>query len=149
MFLTLPFVHAFTHVCGDGVLQPLYVLRNYMRGFDRCGSGASVKNATLDFRDDIDCYASSVITINMMLYVAMVLFVNVFHGAIEEATGFSLFVLNVLLLHALGSHFLEFYNEKLSMEFRYRSVRRSDACECGCQRCAVDSRYMRAEVYSS
>lgn len=85
------------------------------------GVGASVKNATLDFRDDIDCYASSVITINMMLYVAMVLFVNVFHGPIEEATGFSLFVLNVLLLHALGSHFLEFYNEKLSMEFRYRS----------------------------
>ena len=82
---------------------------------------SSLRTANLDYKGKIDEFTSSISIVYILTTVFMMLIVAVFGQWLEPLMGFSITVLFLLVVYSFGSAILTLYNNRISIDYRYKT----------------------------
>lgn len=88
---------------------------------------SSLNNAKYKYKEKLNEYISSIITLVTLSLVVWLLLSNIFYNEYQSMFGFTRTIVNILILHCFGSSLLQIYNSYISLNYSYKSFLRISA----------------------
>lgn len=82
------------------------------------GVANTIRNATIDFGNEIDKYVSSILALITIPFIFLFILVNLLYSMGINTFGFSFWITNLLLCHAFGSAVIEIVNISYSIRLK-------------------------------
>ncbi|MCD7816940.1 MAG: oligosaccharide flippase family protein, partial [Bacteroides sp.] len=121
VFLSLPIFTRLLSTSDFGIYNSYIAYEQILSAIIGLGMYGSIKCARIDFEKELDRYISSIVTLILLVFIALLTVVNMFYSAISSIIGFDRIIVNCLMVQSLGSALLYFYGCKLNVEFKYKS----------------------------
>ena len=83
------------------------------------GIYSSIKNAKKDYKE-VECYVSTQNWICLFTAICILLLSFIFRNQISSFTGFSFYIIVILVFHSFGSAMLNVINARLALEYDYK-----------------------------
>ncbi len=121
IFITLPIFARILTPSDFGIYNTYMAYELIITAIIGLGFYGTIKNAKLDFGRNFNEYISSILSMNIFLFILCIIFVNVFKNELFYFTGFNSVILNLLIIQSFGSYLVLLFGCKLNIEFKYKS----------------------------
>ena len=118
-FLTVPIFSRLLSTEEYGLYNSYLAYETILFVFIGLSIHSSLKNANIEFKNNINKYCSSVLIIPIINLIIFLLIGNFIYPLISEFLGFSKLIFFLLIIHAFSTAILTFYNEKIALKYQY------------------------------
>ncbi|MHC1785562.1 MAG: lipopolysaccharide biosynthesis protein [Christensenellales bacterium] len=119
-FLTLPIFTRLMSTADYGLYSTYITYENILTLVTGLGLHASLRAAKIEFRNQIDAYASAVLLLPLSLTIILTILTVPLRYQLESISSFSYNMLIILIMQAMGSSVISMYNSRISLEFAYK-----------------------------
>lgn len=120
-FLSIPIFARLLSPNDYGIFNTYLAYESVFYLFVGLALHSCLKNAKYKYSDNFQKFSSCCLLLICIIFLAWIFIANIFFHFIYIFTGFSRWILNVLLFHCLASSFLAFYNSYISLDYAYKS----------------------------
>lgn len=119
-FLTIPIFARMLSVSEYGLYNIYVSYESVLFVFMGLGISYSVKSAKLKYKSKVENYISSCILLLLLNYIVVFVVLNISYPLYNGIFNFSILILNILIIHSLGSAMMMLYNSYVSLEYKYK-----------------------------
>jgi O-antigen/teichoic acid export membrane protein len=119
-FLTLPIFTRLLSTTDYGIFNTYLAYEAILSLIIGLGLHGSVKAAKYDLKDEFQEYLSSSISVIIIAFCVVLIGVNSIYKYIVHSEEFSLIIINVLIIHSLGSAIIHFVSANYVIEGQYK-----------------------------
>ena len=120
-FLTIPIFARLLSVSDYGLYNTYLAYEGIFFSIVGLALQMSLKNAKYKYGDKYYSYISSILLLEILLMIAWILIIIVFHGAILTSIGYGYFISFLLIVQCTSSSVLSLYNIHLSLNYSFKS----------------------------
>ena len=119
-FLTVPIFSRLMSTADYGTFGIYMTYDAIVSVFIALALHSSLKNAKYEFRERFEEYLSSILIIPLIMLAGLLVVVNLFAGHLVNLLDLNRMALNILLCHSFSNAVIMIYNNRLSLDYRYR-----------------------------
>lgn len=118
-FLTLSVFSRLLNTADFGIYNTYVAYEAIISIIVGLGIYSSIKNAKKDYKE-VECYVSTQNWICLFTAICILLLCFIFRNQISSFTGFSFYIIVILVFHSFGSAMLNVINARLALEYDYK-----------------------------
>ena len=118
-FLTIPVFARLMDSNDYGIYNTYIAYESIMYILIGLALHVSFKKAKYKFDEHFNVYVSSCVLLGIMNSIVWIVLVNSIYGKISDQLRISRLILNILILHSLGSALIQYYNAYVSLYYDY------------------------------
>ncbi len=119
-FLTIPIFARVLSPSDYGIFNTYLAYESIFYLFICLAVHTCLKNGKYKYQESFSSFSSSCLLLICINFVIWLLLVNILYPVIKIFTGYSIWIINILIFHCLASSVLIFYNSYISLNFEYR-----------------------------
>lgn len=81
---------------------------------------SSLKNGKYKYKEQFDCYVSSILVIPLIIMAILLMIVNALGSFLIKITELDIFILNILVVHSFSNSILTIFNSKIALNYEYK-----------------------------
>lgn len=120
-FLTIPIFARLLSPSDYGIFNTYLAYESILYLFICLAVHTCLKNGKYKYQESFSSFSSSCLLLICINFVIWLLLVNILYPVIKIFTGYSIWIVNILIFHCLASSVLIFYNSYISLNFEYRT----------------------------
>ena len=120
-FITLPIFTRLLSTDDYGIYNTYGAYEAILAIVMGLGMYSSIKNAQYDYKEKVNTYIATLLSILCIAMGVMLIFGLAFHQAIGEALGFGSLIVVLMIMQAFGTAALNIANSALSLNYNYKT----------------------------